>query len=96
MRTVWKFPLYPSPPPLSFTGDVVVWMPQGAQVLTVQAQEDVPVLWALVDTEAVSGPRHFLVVGTGHDMGDPAVRYVGTVQLFGGGLVLHVFEAVLP
>ena len=85
MKTIFKYPLLPHLP--SFM------MPVGAQVLTVQTQQEKPYVWALVDpTEKASEVRSFYIYGTGHDMaGDPG-KYVGTFQLEGGALVFHVFD----
>lgn len=72
-------------------------LPVGAQVLTVQAQGEVPRVWALVDEEAPLERRRFHVVGTGHDAGrTPAGGYLGTFQLYAGGFVGHVFLEPAP
>jgi hypothetical protein len=72
-----------------------VLMPEGAEVLTVQAQRDIPCMWAMVDPSKPKVPRDFETFGTGHtireDMGTDRT-YVGTYQIRGGGLVFHVFE----
>lgn len=66
-------------------------LPEGAEVLTVQAQHEVPQMWARVDDTKPSRERRFMLTGTGHDIKGPG-RYVETVQLAGGSLVLHLFE----
>lgn len=68
-------------------------IPDGAKLLTVQAQGDMPQLWALVDEKAPIVHRNVASYGTGHPMpdGDPGA-YVGTYQIHGGALVFHVFE----
>ena len=84
MMTIWKFPL-------EVVDDQIVDMPYGATILTVQAQNDVPCMWALVGTNNALVPRAFHIAGTGHPfngVGD----YVGTFQLSGGALVFHVFD----
>ena len=82
MRTIWKFPLP------GFNGYVMV--PFGAEILTVQMQERVPCIWALVNPNAKKVPQEFRIFGTGHDVDVPRNwRYLGTVQ--NGGLVWHVF-----
>jgi hypothetical protein len=53
-------------------------------------------LWARVDPGADLVLRTFVVFGTGHDI-DPdkfagSLAHVGTVQLHGGALVIHIFE----
>ncbi len=85
--------------PLSLEGRDVkeVRMPRGASVLTAQMQNGVLCLWALVPQDGAphfgaEEDRRFLVVGTGHTLPESPTRYLGTVQLMGGALVLHVFE----
>ena len=68
-------------------------IPEGAKLLAVQMQGDVPQLWALVDEKARIVHRKLATYGTGNSMpdGDPG-QYVGTYQICGGALVFHVFE----
>ena len=86
MKTVWKYPLI-------IDGTFVITMPKGSEVLTVQIQDGVPCLWALVDPSQPKEARHFALTGTGHarDDLDEAV-HVGTFQMRGGDLVFHVFD----
>jgi len=79
---------------------VVVAMPAGATILSVQNQGGQPALWALVDETARKEPRTFMWKGTGHDcdeLADPLHpwKYRATVQFSGGALVFHLFEKVL-
>ena len=71
-------------------------MPEGAQVLSVQAQGGAPQLWALVDPKAYGCFRTFATYGTGQPMPDEPGVYVGTYQMHGGALVFHVFEQDPP
>ncbi len=72
-------------------------MPKNADVLSVQVQNGIVCLWALVDPLAEKEPRSFEVFGTGHeihyDMGVER-RFVATFQLLNEGLVFHVFERI--
>lgn len=72
-----------------------ILMPKGAEILTVQTQNGIPCIWALVDIEAEKEPRVFDIFGTGHpvtfDMGVER-KYINTFQLKGGALVFHLFE----
>ena len=87
MRTIWKFGLR--------VDDLqTVVMPAGAQVLCVQAQNDAPQLWALVDPSEPTRNVQLRTIGTGQPLvgeGTPG-RYVGTYQMHRGALVFHVFE----
>ena len=68
-------------------------LPQNAQILTIQLQNDKPQLWALVDTESPIVIRDFLTYYSGSAMPDGDFgQYVGTYQLDNGFLVFHVFE----
>ena len=71
-------------------------MPQGAEILTVQTQGQIPCLWALVDPEAPTELRIIELYGTGdpfHEGSKPR-KYIGTCQIKGGESVFHVFEYV--
>jgi hypothetical protein len=86
MKTIWKYPL-------RLTDYQMVEMPEGACVLAVQVQKDVPCLWALVEDSARKVQRSFRIVGTGHDaMGVRGDSYIGSFQMSDGVLVFHVFE----
>lgn len=89
MRQVWKYPIE--------TGESCIEMPEGAQLLFVDTQSDLICLWALVDPDATKEKRHFMLVGTGHDVPDQTkLDYIGSGMLFGGQLVFHVFEVLEP
>lgn len=68
-------------------------MPRDAEILCVQMQQEDVCLWAEVVPERAKVKRRFEIFGTGHPI-DPNIdkKYLGTVQLLAGGLVLHVFE----
>ena len=94
MKTVWKFTIDPS----QTVGDTFTLdIPVAAQILTVQIQHSEIVLWALVDPTIQTERRKFRVVGTGYNIkyGAP-MNYIGTVQLYGGDIVLHIFEYQKP
>ena len=82
--SVWKF---------TWDHRVPTRMPQGARILSAQVQHGRVQLWALVDTEAPVVQRNVVPYGTGHPLphGDPG-KFVGTVQLDDGALVLHLFD----
>lgn len=84
-RAVWKFGV-----PL---GDVVtIDMPEGAQILHVQAQNDIPCMWALVDPLAQRVSRRFRFAGTGHEISESPLEHVGSFFMREGALVFHLFE----
>lgn len=68
-------------------------MPVGAKILTVQVQNGIPCMWAMVDPDASTEEVTIRVHGTGHPICDSAkLEYIGTFQIYGGGLVFHVFK----
>lgn len=89
-REVWKFPLGTEQDPVELRQEIE--MPRGAQLLEVQTQFGLPVLWALVDPEVERETRTFWTYGTGHRAERTRV-YVGTFQLAEGRFIGHVFEA---
>lgn len=75
-------------------------MPAGAEILTVQWQNDEPCIWALVNPiEQRNETRIFEIFGTGqnlpHDMGVER-KYINTIQLneYQLPLVFHIFERI--
>ena len=88
-KQIWKFPI------ISDKG--YIDMPQGAEILTVQAQNNIPCIWALVHPENENQPRYFEFYGTGFDIHcDMGIerRYIDTFQLDSGALVFHLFERI--
>ena len=83
MKTIWKYPLSEK---CSFA------MPQGAKILTVARQNDESCLWALVDSEAPLCRRTFVMLGTGHEILENNLTFLGSVQYIEGAIVMHVFE----
>ena len=86
MKTIWKFELPKQ-------GNVE--MPKGAEILTVQTQNEKPCIWALVNPDAEKEERAFVIYGTGHYFQLIDYKYIGTFQLNEGRLVFHVFESYL-
>jgi hypothetical protein len=89
---IWKYPL-----PMMTGPDYEIQMPAGAQILAVQAQYDVPTIWALVDPSQPPQNRRFSVVGTGHPFEWDGVtgHHIGTFQVAHGSFVGHLFELPL-
>lgn len=82
MKTIWKYAL---------DVEVEIEMPIGATVLSVGEQFGGPVLWAQVDSDAPMEQRTFRMIGTGHEF-DGTGKFLGTIQMMSGALVVHVFE----
>lgn len=84
-RTIFKYPV-------SQLFDIDI--PKDAEILVVQAQRGKPEMWVLLDSDASTIKRKFIMIGTGHPMKDTYNKesYIGTFQMFGGDLVFHLFE----
>lgn len=85
---IWKYPLSMT------SGNYEIAMPAGAAILAVQAQHDVPCIWALVNPALPTEIRRFVMVATGQpfSMNGVTGQHVGTFQLMGGSFVAHLFE----
>ncbi len=71
--------------------DWTLQLPKGAELLTVQLQNGIPTLWALVNPMTVTEERHICIVGTGWDVEDN-MKYITTYM--DGYFVWHVFELI--
>ncbi len=86
-KSIWKFNF-------KINDDVQIEMPKGAEVLSVQNQNEQPALWAICDTEAEKETRKFSISGTGHPINTDGKKFIGTFQMSGGALVWHLFEII--
>jgi hypothetical protein len=83
MKTIFKYAI----------NGGIIHMPAGGKILTVQHQDGLPILWALVDTSKPLVEREIQILGTGNDFNDDNLVYIGTSQNM--GFVWHFFEKVL-
>lgn len=68
-------------------------LPEGAEILDIQYQDDKLMLWALVDTPVTKQvKRTFQIFGTGQAILPANRKYLKTVQ--DGAFVWHVFEVL--
>jgi len=85
-KTIWKFELR------DFCNKIK--MPKGSKVLTAQLQNEMPCIWAEVDSfETDLENRYFYLIGTGQQFPDNEVEYISTVQA--DALVWHIYEIKL-
>jgi len=87
IKQIWKFPL----------DKETIEMPIYAEILTVQTQDNIACIWALVNPQNPKEQRAFEVFGTGIDINfDMGVerKYINTFQLNDGKLVFHLFERI--
>lgn len=85
MKTIYKYQL-------ETTGAQLIEMSMGAEILTVQTQNEVPCVWVMVDLDLAKIQYAFRIFGTGHPIEEGFKgKYIGTYQLRGGALVFHVY-----
>lgn len=86
MKTIWKYELKP--------GENNIELPADSVPLSVQVQNEKPVMWCLVDTDNLMINRTFIVYGTGEKI-DPelSLKYIGTFQL--DWMVFHLFKEII-
>ena len=83
---IWKYQLEVVP-------QQTLEMPFSSKILTVQVQQEIPCIWALVNPGLYLVEREIRIVGTGHELDFTALaKYLGTFQELNGSLVWHVFE----
>ena len=80
---IFKYELLPK-------SEIVLWLPKGAQLLSVQTQNSIPCLWAMVDPNAKLEERRLRFAGTGHFIEPGEYKFIDTFQM--GSLVFHVLE----
>jgi hypothetical protein len=84
---------------IEFNKVLNVRMPDGAKILTVQAQNEEVCIWAINPQVNAIVPHYsmkqFRMYGTGHDHDKIEGTYLGTVQLANGSLVLHIFQTLV-
>jgi len=90
MKQIWKYPL-------EVTDLQEIYAPADAQFISVLVQREQIYLYAIVSPDKEEREKFGVrIVGTGHplmaDAGDDHTwRFIGTVGMFGGKLVWHVF-----
>ncbi len=84
MLTIWKYPVS--------LGQFELEMPGDSAVLSVQVQNNEPVMWVVADPEATKRPFRFVTIPTGGNVPEGSGRFIGTFQLAGGALVFHLCE----
>lgn len=88
-KQIWKYEIRP--------GQTIYHLPKNAEILSVQEQDEMPHIWALVDPYAKTEERYLEIYGTGHDLHfDMGIerKFIGTFQLKQQGLVFHLFERI--
>jgi hypothetical protein len=91
MKTIFKYQLL-------IVDSQTIEMPKGAQILhadMVTGEFDTIYLWAIVNSDAKSERRRFLVRGTGHPLteNEDGESHIATVLDRTSGFVWHIFES---
>jgi hypothetical protein len=88
MRTIYKYPLN------YFSNTLIsIQMPKDAEILHFDNQNEIPTLWAEVNTKADHENRHFVFFGTGDKMvGAKFLKYIASALFAEGKFVLHFYE----
>lgn len=86
-HTIWKFPL-------PTRGRASIEMPRYAEILSVDVQDETPVLWAICCTAPgwPTASRVFSARVTGGTVPSEIGKFVGTFQINRGDYVAHVFD----
>lgn len=84
-KVIWKSEL-------GLTGNAVIQMPVGAELLDVQTQSGMPCLWFKCEPNLDKESRAFSYYGTGHNLPDNEGEYVGTFQMANGEMIFHLHE----
>lgn len=85
MKTIYKYPL-------EIIDYQSIEIPLGSEILTVQIQNEIPCIWAIVNPDFIKIKYTFRIFGTGNPIEDDFKgSYIGTYQSQGGKLVFHVF-----
>lgn len=70
----------------------IVAMPVGARIISVAKQRELICVWAEVDKDEKRNKAvTFFIVGTGYEFPPAGAQFVGTVLLYGGDFVWHVY-----
>lgn len=85
MPTIHKYPLM-------IQDRQIVEISTGAELLSVQMQEGIPCLWALVEPHQMPAPMEIFIFGTGQPVYVPGLVFIDTFQIPEQGLVFHVFR----
>jgi hypothetical protein len=85
MAKVFKYKLEP-------TNEQQILIPEGGKILHIDVQRGMPCIWAMVDPDMHSEPVTIYTYGTGHEIDEKGLLYIGSYQLLGGDIVFHVFR----
>ena len=70
----------------------LIKMPFRTEILSFQLQNGVPTIWVLVDPTRELVSRRFRLAGTGHDIVEGGLKYIGTIKMAYDKQIYHLFE----
>jgi hypothetical protein len=82
---IWKWML-------DITDRQTIYLPLGAQILTVEPQRDQIFLWALCDPSRPVEARYIGIHSTAGPLPADIGKLIGSIQLESSSLVFHAFE----
>lgn len=89
MTTIYKYPL-------ELKEHNEIDMPEGAEILSIQLQNGIPVLWAMVSPDFPKEKRVIRMIGTGHEVNPcEPLYFINTIQFYPDlctCIVFHFFE----
>lgn len=106
MKTIWKFPFEVGDIiELEMPSEAII-LHVDVQIQTTNQEygashgtsfgssvkQEVPCIWALVDSEAPKETRKFRLFGTGHPLSDEPLTHCGSFKMAHDKLVFHLFE----
>lgn len=80
---------------IPLVAEFVIAMPDGAEILCVQLQNNSPYIWARISTDNIVVDYNFYLYMTGQENNTDTGEYIGTFQLE-NGLVYHLFYRYMP
>ena len=84
MKTIWKYQLNGTEEHLS--------IPKNAKILSAHEQYNKICIWAEVNDSEKYEHRTFVLGGTGHELPEGNLQFIGTVLIDGGSHVFQVYE----
>jgi len=87
MKTIWKFKF-------EINDNFELSMPKNAEILTIQIQNNIPCIWAIIDSDQLSEIRYFELYGTGHLLKESKKKYIGSFRMYNDSLIFHLFENI--
>jgi hypothetical protein len=87
MKTIHKYKLT-APKGNSFISETE--LPIGAEILCIGVQNNIPYIWAIIDTDNDVEIRELIILPNGIEIKEDLGKYISTIQI--AVLVFHIFE----